>query len=325
MGAAPAFTARSREARLLGRVQHPERYREVLIPSGGAPIALSVWEPPSDAALVRGAVVFVPGTAVHPLFYEELLDGLCSAGWAVVGVHPEGHGKSPRVRRTLRLARAVDNVRDAVAWAHARGLGPLVLMGTSQGSLLALLAAADRPGVPHDAAVVGVLAHDVVEPHGADGVRITRFARLATLHRPIRAVISAASRVAPDLPVPIVAYLDPRRVFTTAGTTAQFMLDPLCLRSYPLRFLADLVDADTAALHDGRLHVPVTVVTASGDRLFPLEATRAAAAALRAPTVRVVVLEAACHLVLNEALDVAGPAVLDALQELVGAPEEGAS
>ncbi len=322
MGSAPGFTARSRQARLLGTVQHPERYREVLVPSGGVPIALSVWEPPAGAAPVRGAVVFVPGTAVHPLFYEELLDGLSSAGWAVVGVHLEGHGKSPRVHRTMRLARAVQNVRDAVAWAHAHGLGPLVLMGSSQGSLLALLACTDDPCAPADGAVVGVLAHNVVEPHGADGVRITRFAPLASLHRPIRAAISAAARVAPDLPVPIVAYLDPRRVFTTAGTTAQFMLDPLCLRSYPLRFLADLVDADTAALHDGRLRVPVTVVTASGDRLFPLAATREAAAALRAPTVRVVVLDAACHLVLNEALDVAGPAVLDALVELVAAPRE---
>lgn len=322
MGPAAAFTARSREARLLGGVQHPERYREVLIRSAGAAVALSVWEPASSAAPVRRTVVFVPGTAVHPLFYEELLDGLCSAGWAVVGVHPEGHGKSPRVRRTLRFARAVQNVRDAVAWAHAHGPGPVVLMGSSQGSLLALLAAADRPGEPHDAAVVGVLVHNLFEPHGAGGVRITRFARMAPLHRPIHAVISAAARVAPDLPVPISAYLDPRRVFTTPAVAEQFLLDPLCLRSYPLRFLADLIGADTSALHDGRLHVPVTVLTASGDRLFPLAATRDAAAALRASAVRVVVLDAACHLVLNEALDVAGPAVLKALEALVAAPEE---
>lgn len=315
------YPLRSPEARLLGHVQHPERYREVLIESAGAPVALSVWEPAGEAEAPSGTVVFVPGTAVHPLFYEEFLDGLSGAGWAVVGVHPEGHGKSPRVRRPLRLASLVRNARDAVAWAGVHSPGPVVVMGSSQGSLVALLAAgeADAWG---GGAVVGVLAHNVFDPGGVEGARITRFGALAPLHRAVHTALAAAARLAPNAPVPIAAYLDPRRVFTTEWTRELFALDPLCRATYPLRFLADLVTVDTSALYDGRLRVPVTVLTARRDPLFPLADTRAALEAIRAPAKHLVVLDVACHLVLNEALDDTLPAVLAALDRFTAPAEE---
>lgn len=146
---------RSRESRLLGRVQHPETYREILIESAGVPIALSVWEPERP----RGTVVFVPGTASHPLFYEEFLDG-------------------PRT-----------------AFSGSRGASP-------------------------------------------------------------------------------------------------------------------------RACDDGSLRIPVTVLTARRDPLFPLAETRATVARLRAPRKELVLLDVACHLVLNEALGLALPAALAALDRL---------
>lgn len=86
---------RTREQRLLNAVQRPDIYEEVLIESRGVPIALSIWKGNSDAP----CVVFLPGTMMHPLFYEELLDGFSRAGFNVVGVHFQGHGKSPRVEQ----------------------------------------------------------------------------------------------------------------------------------------------------------------------------------------------------------------------------------
>jgi alpha-beta hydrolase superfamily lysophospholipase len=97
--------------RLLNAVQRPDAYREVVIGSAGAPIALSVW----NGWPGRPAVVFLPGTMTHPLFYEEFLDALDRAGITAVGVHPQGHGKSPRVRRPLTFPTLVTNARDAVA------------------------------------------------------------------------------------------------------------------------------------------------------------------------------------------------------------------
>lgn len=315
---AGAIVARTQDERLLGHVQHPERYHEVLVPSGGASMALSVWTP----SRVERVVVFVPGTAVHPLFYEELLDGLCSAGTAVVGVHPRGHGKSPRSRGVLRWRHLLRNVVDACGWAADRWDAPVVLVGSSQGSLLAVLGAAS--GTP----VRGVIAHNLFDPTTAEAVLLTRLGSARSVVRHAqrgRSLLRAAAQVAPALPVPVTAYLDPSRVFRTAWTQELFELDPLARRTYPLRFLADLVSVDTRPLYDGSVRVPVIVLTARGDPLFPLAGIRAVASRLQAPSVDVIVLDSDCHLVFNEALDLALPAVLDALDRVTAAPVDAGS
>ena len=313
MTAPAASRRRSRAARLLGQVQHPERYEEHLVSSAGAPIALSVWRPAPEEP-TRGVVVFMPGTAVHPLFYEEFLDALSGAGWAVVGVHPEGHGKSPRVRRTLRLANLIANAADAVTWARTHLQGRVVLMGSSQGSLVALLSAARGSAEP----VSGVLAHNVFDPSGVETARVTRFGGSAQVHRAVHRAVAGLARLAGGLRVPIGAYLDPRRVFGASWTRELFTLDPLCLAAYPLAFVADLITVDTSPLYDGRLRAPVTVLTAECDPLFALEDTRAVLDRIVAPRKTLVVLDVRCHLVLNEALDVAVPAVLAELDRLAG-------
>ena len=94
--------------KLLNRVQRLHAYREVVISSAGTPIVLSVWAGHPDQA----AVVFLPGTMTHPLFYEEFLDALNRTGLTVVGVRSQGHGKSPRPRQPLTFARILTNARD---------------------------------------------------------------------------------------------------------------------------------------------------------------------------------------------------------------------
>lgn len=82
---------RTADARSLNAVQRPEAYREVLIDSEGLGVALSVWEGQSGAP----AVLFLPGTMTHPLFYEEFLDALnrrASPPW--VCIRP-GTGRAP--------------------------------------------------------------------------------------------------------------------------------------------------------------------------------------------------------------------------------------
>jgi alpha-beta hydrolase superfamily lysophospholipase len=110
---------RDRSERLRNEVEHPERYQEVTITSAGVPIMLSVGHRRSDGPVV----VFLPGTMTHPLLYEEFCDGLAAHGITVVGVHPEGHGKSPRVGRVLRLENLVTNALDATAWARVLPCG----------------------------------------------------------------------------------------------------------------------------------------------------------------------------------------------------------
>jgi alpha-beta hydrolase superfamily lysophospholipase len=78
---------------IANQASHPNPYGETVIVSAGAPIVLSVWRGDPGAP----TVVFLPGTMTHPLGYAEFLDRLNRRGLSVVGVHYQGHGKSPRV------------------------------------------------------------------------------------------------------------------------------------------------------------------------------------------------------------------------------------
>lgn len=302
---------RTSTERLLNAVQRPDAYREVIIPSGAAPIVLSVWDGQPD----RPVAVFLPGTMTHPLFYEDFLDALNRTGVTAVGVHSQGHGKSPRVRRPLVFGTLVTNARDAVAWARAEFPGrPVAVIGSSQGGVVAMALAAG--GERLDA----VLAHNVIDPSLPSSVEITRFPGWPARGYPaVTAAIRAAGRLLPGVPVPFDAYLDMARVARDPANAAYFYTDPLGLRAYPLRFMASLFGADLSGMSDGSIRCPVTVIAGRGDPLFPLTYTRQVYRRIVAPSKELLVVDTDVHLLFNEDLDAVLPPVLDRLMRLSSA------
>jgi alpha-beta hydrolase superfamily lysophospholipase len=306
---------RSAEQKMLNAVQRPEAYREVVLRSAGARIVLSVW----DGAAGMPVVLFLPGTMTHPLFYEEFLDALNRAGLTVAGLHGQGHGKSPRAQRPLTFASLVKNARDAVTWIRQTFPGrPLAVIGSSQGSVLAMaLAAADHR-------IDAVFAHNILDPALPSTIQITRFPRwLSRAHPAVLAAFRAGSRIAPTVPVPFGAYLDIRRVCRDEATAEYFYTDPLGRRSYPLRFLASLFTADLAGMRDGSITCPVTVIAGRGDPLFPLAYIREVYDRIAAPRKDLLVLDSDVHLLFNEDLATVVPPLLERLKA-VAAAQKGA-
>lgn len=298
---------RTRQQRLLNAVQRPDVYEEVLIDSGGVPVVLSVWRAGPNAPVV----LFLPGTMTHPLFYEELLDAVNRAGLNVVGLHPQAHGKSPRMDRPLTFPALVQNGHDALTWLQGEFPdAPTVVMGSSQGGVLAMALAA-RNGL------AGVVAHNVLDPELPSSLGVTRLpTSLGGGYDRLRRALTAAAAVAPGLPVPFEAYLDMDRVSRDPELVEFFHTDPLGRRSYPLGFLAGLVNADLSVMRDGSIRCPVVVLAAAGERLFRLDHVREVFDRIAAPDKQLVVLETDRHLVFNEALDVTLPVLLPLLVRL---------
>lgn len=282
---------RTNEQRCLNVVQRPECYREALLQSAGFPVALSVWE----GAAGSPVVVFLPGTMTHPLFYEEFLDRLNRAGLTVVGVHLARHGKSPRTRRRITWDAVVTNALDAVSWARRSWPdAPVVVIGSSQGGVLAMAAAARADGV------AAVFAHNVLDPALADSLSVTRAPRwLAPVYPVVRRALPALARLLPGLPVPFDLYLEMRRVSADPDVAEYFYTDPLGLRSYPLGFLAGMMTADPQA----PARCDVVVVAGAGDPLFSLDYTRQVFDRIVAPRKELVVLDTDQHLVFNTSID----------------------
>lgn len=295
----------TREQERLNAVQRPEAYREGLIESAGLPVALSVWR--GDPG--RASVLFLPGTMTHPLFYEAFLDALNRAGHTVVGVHLPGHGKSPRPRaHHLTYDDLVRGAVDAFDWLRReQPEAPAVVLGSSQGGVLALAVAAEPVGA------AAVVAHNVLDPALPDTLSITRAPRwLAPAYPRVRHLVGSLGRLVPALPVPLGAYLDIDRVTRDPGIVDRLLSDPLGLRSYPLGLLAGMLTADLP----GPARCPVVVVAATGDRLFSLAYTEQVFARIQAPSKELLVLPTEHHLVFNEALDVSVPVVLRVLRGL---------
>lgn len=266
------------------------RYREVLIPSADTHIVLSVWEADDTSAPV---VVFVPGTMTHPLVYAESLNNLADRGTTVVGVHPVGHGNNPRTRGVIRLDDIVANARDAVDWAAEHFDGSLVISGSSQGGIMALLAAVDA-----HPRVTGCIAHNVLLPDLPESLSVTRLPHWLQAHYSLlRRAIRVLGDLVPGLPVPFGFYLDPKRVFTNPAEQREFLDDRRNLGSYPLRLLADLLTFDTRPITSGAIKVPVHVLASTGDPLFSYGYVKAVSARISAPRVEMVLLDLPMHLI----------------------------
>ncbi|MDX2008402.1 MAG: alpha/beta fold hydrolase [Meiothermus sp.] len=287
----------------LGAVQDFGCYEETTILSKGNRIVLSIWVVKPLAA----TVLFLPGTMTHPLFYRELLEGLGQAGFNVVGVHFVGHGKSPRVSG-FTFEDLLQNARDALSYALHRFGGKVVVLGSSQGGILAMaLAASDRR-------LSAVFAHNILDPEIPESLEVTRFPRrLEPHHRRLVDGVRRLAAVFPQFPVPLNFYLDPLRITRKPRLLRRLATDPLGLRSYPLRFLASLFSADLSGMYDGSIGCPVVVITSRGDPLFPFANTENLYRRIVAPSKELMVFDCGIHLIFNECLGSVLPQLVERL------------
>ena len=282
-------------------------YSEVSIESGRAPITLSIWEAEQNTA---PAIVFVPGTMTHPLFYSPFLDAVSRHGYHVVGVHPLSHGRSPRIIHRFTLDDMIRNVRDAVGYTCARFPGTVGLMGSSQGGVLTLLAA----GSEHR--IRAAFPHNVLFTPLRESLSVTRFPNaLGVAYPAIRRVIAVAGRVLPGLQVPMSCYLDVGKVFSEREWRDEFYRDPLGRTAYPVSFLSSLFATDMSVLVDGSIACPVVAFVSTGDPLFTLGYSRLVYEGLVAPQKRLIELPADHHLILNEKAERVTPTILAALDD----------
>jgi alpha-beta hydrolase superfamily lysophospholipase len=298
-------TMRSREKRLLNQVQRDDVYREVLVDSGGVPIALSVWSGTGGG----GTVVFLPGTMTHPLFYEELLNALCGGGFNIVGVHFREHGKSPRLATTFTFEDLIEDAAAAISFAREHFGPEVMVLGSSQGGILAMAVAGQDPTLK------AVFAHNILDPTLPESMSITRFPAIPNaIYGAFRGLMRVGALLFPRLPVPLALYLNPTRIFGEAWTRELFYADPLNRTAYPLRFLASLFSGDMSFLRSGAIACPVVVIGATGDPLFRVDYIRRVFDELLVAEKELWIVDSEHHLILNEDLPLVVPELLERLR-----------
>jgi len=286
----------------------PVEYYEQEIGSGGARIVLSVWSGKSPSAVI----VFIPATMVHPIFYEKLLRGFARAGLAVVGLHPVGHGKSPRDVKRYTISDIVQNGRDAVSYAIDRFHLPVAVMGSSQGGIVAAALGYE------DVRIGAVFAHNIVMSELSETIRVTRFpVWLRFLYHPGIFIFSLIARVFPDATLPVGFYLSVARISEDKSFWEALKRDELFLRRYSLHFLSSLFSTRFAGLTDGSVRCPVYVIIDKGDRLFTEAYMKKVFDRLAAPHKEIIAFNFCDHMLMythpEEVCGVLAPKIINAL------------
>jgi alpha-beta hydrolase superfamily lysophospholipase len=250
------------------------RYTETSISSAGSEIVLSLWETPRPL----GVIVFSPATMVHPLFYRSLLESFAGEGFNVTGVHPVGHGKSPRDKKRYTIKDLVQNSRDAVTFAIGRYGLPVIAAGSSQGGVVTAALAAE------DERLAAAFPHNILLAELPDSVAVSRFPPwLRNVYHPAQGLFRFFAKLFPDLKLPLDFYLERNRISADPAFWEMVEADELCLSRYSLCFLTSLFTTVFPGITDGSIRCPVYVVADSGDRLFTADYTQKVFGRLRAP------------------------------------------
>jgi alpha-beta hydrolase superfamily lysophospholipase len=229
--------------------------------SAGAPaLHLEIAEPRVPRESVP-TVVFAPGTGAYVMLYAEFLAALAARGVRAVGFDPRGHGGSGGARGSYTMPELVEDMDRVVGWAEARFGGPVFVAGSSQGGITAFYRAAR--GGP----VAGAICHNAADLGDAESLRLTRIpVRASRLLSPVLRAIAAR---APELPVPMTAYLDlaRERVVGLGSARDVIYLDPFVVPFIRLRTLASLSLAPLPRPVES-IDVPVMLVHAGDDTIF---------------------------------------------------------
>ncbi|HEU5169700.1 MAG TPA: alpha/beta hydrolase [Gemmatimonadales bacterium] len=224
----------------------------------GLKLYCRTWRPRAHAA--RGALVNVHGLGDHSGLYETVVEHFVSRGWAVHAFDHRGNGRSPGRRGHVEdwsLYR--EDLRRFVLRTRERERGPIVVLGTSLGAVVALDYALHHPehltGVAAAAPALG--RPNVPGWMLPVGRVMSRFWPAFSLDTGLD--LSGLSR-------------DPEAAARVTG-------DPLFHRRASARLATELAGA-AARVYAGarKFRVPVLLLHGGADRMVPPEGTRVFAA-----------------------------------------------
>ncbi|MEC9047293.1 MAG: lysophospholipase [Planctomycetota bacterium] len=219
------------------------------------PELYSVWRP---APAARGAVLVIHGFGEHVGRYDHVFAALNARGYSCLGVDQRGFGRSGGRRAYVR---AFDDYLDDVAWGldalQARAPGPPVLLGHSQGGLVAALYAMERRP-----ALRGLV---LSSPALRFLVRVPWWKR---------ALAQLTSAFWPTLSLP--ADLDAKDLTHDPDARQRMREDELAVRVATARWWTESLRAQRRA-RDGaeQIQAPTLLQVAGADRVVDAAATRA--------------------------------------------------
>jgi pimeloyl-ACP methyl ester carboxylesterase len=253
----------------------------------GQPVGIATGDRPFDPTLP--CCVLIHGAQNDSFVWAQVARSLAGPEVAVLAPDLPGHGRSGGVALPS-IERMADWLVALLEKVGAGGTAPLVLAGHSMGSLIALEAAARAPQRIAHLVMIGTAVPMPVAPMLLDAAAHEPAKAMGLINRWSHSPLAARGAIGGHgiwLPNVALRLMERQPV-------ASLHTDLAACNAYA-------GGSDAAA----RLDCPVTIVAGTADRMTPLKAARAWAAALRAATpsasVDLVELSGVGHAMLTEA------------------------
>lgn len=284
-----------------------ERANLTLRGAGGVPLAAWRWHDPARTR--KATVVLVHGYAEHLGRYTHVIEALCRAGYAVVGMDLRGHGHSGGRRAAVRRFDAFVDDLDLLIEQEVRGDSPVFLLGQSMGGLIATRCALRRTDQAGLAGLAGLVVSGAAFKVGGDLSGIQRWAG------------ALLARVLPYLPV--VPAPSPGMLSRDPEVGRRFVADPL---TYTGRVRAAMAYGIFAAGEETRaraaaLTLPLLVLHGADDTLTDPAGSIAVYRAAASADKTLKLLPGLLHEIFNEP---EGPAVIAEVVSWLDARAAGA-
>ncbi len=232
--------------------------------SDGLKINLEIIEKDRNAP----TIVFIPGVAVYALCYAELLSKLAEqSGFNVIGFDPRGHGFSEGERGDYTLQDLVKDSQAVITYAIENYNGNVSLMGTRQGGIAALYAAAA------DDRISSIICHNLADFSDRKSRRQVNF--FPGYKKVLKPFVMGLGRLFPKMSIDIKRNLNvPKEDLKNIGSTLEFMAkDPLVLKRMKAKTIRSFLTTKPAKAVE-QIDTPIFVLQSENDRVFPLEYTK---------------------------------------------------
>ena len=274
------------------------KYYEETIISGTYPIVLSIWEGSKD----KLNIIFLPGTMGYPQTYNAFLEPLSKLGYNIIGINFVSHGKSPRTKETFTADDLIENTIDTITYVNAKFGDRIILLGHSQGGIIASKVASIDPRIK------AVLSHNVVmqEVEGSEAVVNINVKTTPVTVKIVQGLAKMAAKIMPKKQLKATDYIsNVDECIEEHPGEFDHEIDPYALQTYPLTMVSSLFCLDTKYLTDGSIKMPFYLLAAKVDEIFPYEYMKNCYKAINSKEKHFVPIDCDRHMSLTHCPDIA--------------------
>jgi alpha-beta hydrolase superfamily lysophospholipase len=197
-------------------------------------------------------VVFVHGMGLHTMFFSGFLSKLCDAGFNVLGLDIQGHGRSGGERGHFTMQEATENVSSVIDYVTKNYDNRVGVMGISLGGMITFYSVANDPRIC--TAICCGIAHP----------------RIPLRRGTTRMLLGVAAKLMPKKRLSLLKIVPLEKVTKDPDLQNVIMTDELVVSEYTFKTVTSFMKIQTKIPFD-KIKTPIMIMVGEKEEITPPE------------------------------------------------------